>query len=443
MNEIRQAVILCGGLGARLRPYTDDRPKPMIDVNGRPFLEYLLEQLREQGIQRIVLLTGYRGEQIEAHFGGGGAFGLSIAYSRGPVEWETGRRIWEARSQLDSTFMLLYSDNFTPVRLAELLHSHRKANRPLSVVLAAKPNGNIRLDAGGAVEIYDPTRASSGLDHVEIGYMIVERDPVVISIREPDASFSRVLAQFAARGELGGVTTGDAYHSVSDPPRWQILAQYLKVKRILLIDRDGTLNIRPQRGKYLSQWEDFAWAPGALEGLKALAERGFSFALISNQAGVARGMVTRDEVDRINARLIESLAAQSVVLTRAYVCPHHWDDGCSCRKPAPGLFFKASRDLLLRLDRTFYLGDDPRDCQAAYNARCPAIFIGDAGELSSLSPHAAPAQVAGTIADAVPYIERRFEIWERGPAPNARQEAEERPVADYQASLPHKSLQAN
>jgi histidinol-phosphate phosphatase family protein len=416
MNEIRQAVILCGGRGARLRPYTDDRPKPMIDVNGRPFLEYLLEQLREQGIERIVLLTGYRGEQIEAHFGDGGAFGVSIAYSRGPVEWETGRRLWEARSRIDGAFMLLYSDNFTPVRLAELLNSHRQANRPLSLLLAAKPNGNIRLDAGGAVEIYDPTRASCGLDYVEIGYMIVEHDQVVMSMEDPTASFSRVLAQFSARGQLGGVITGDSYHSISDPPRWKILEQYLRIKRVLLIDRDGTLNVRPPRGKYLSHWEDFEWAPGALEGLMALAERGFSFALISNQAGVARGMVTRDEVDTINARLIESLASKSIALTRTYVCPHHWDDGCLCRKPAPGLFFKASRDLLLRLDRTFYIGDDPRDCEAAYNAKCPAIFIGDARDLSSLPPDVAPAHVALTIADAVPYIERRFEIWERGPA---------------------------
>lgn len=410
---VAQAVILCGGLGKRMRPYTDLLPKPMIPVNGRPFLECLVEQLREQGIARIVLLTGYRAAQIESHFGDGHRFGLAITYSQGPVEWDTGRRLWEARARLDPRFLLLYSDNFVPFRLYGLLEFHRDKRRMLSLLLCAKANGNIKVGSDGIVQHYDSSRSSADLDHVEIGFMVVERDAVLSLIEDPDISFSRVLARLASCGELAGLVCGDHYHSISDPKRWKLAERYLRLKRVLLVDRDGTLNVRPAQAQYLSRWEDFQWIPGALEGLEALSGAGFSFALISNQAGIARGVVTRQQVDAINRRLREDLAARGITMTNAYVCPHHWDDGCACRKPAPGLFFQASHDLLLRLDRTFYLCDDPRDCRAAYNANSNSVFIGEDEGLSSLRAAERPGHIARTILDAAPWIKSRFESWER------------------------------
>jgi histidinol-phosphate phosphatase family protein len=412
MNTVRQAVILCGGLGTRLRPYTDRLPKPMIPVDGRPFLEFLVEQLREQGIAHIVLLTGYRGQDIEDHFGNGQRFGLEISCLRGPTEWETGRRIWEAREDLQPQFLLLYSDNFVPFDLGKLQVFHRARGRPLSLVLSAKTDGNIQVGTDGIVQSYDASRSGDRFDYVEIGYMLVERDTVLPLFVPPDISFSLVLQRLAGRSALAGMICGDHYHSISDPERWKLTEQYLRIKRILLIDRDGTLNVRPARAEYISRWEDFHWERGALDGMEALAAAGFSFVLISNQAGIARGSVSQEQVDAVNASLADELALKGVTLLKAYVCPHHWDDGCSCRKPAPGLLFNASRKHLLRLDRTFYVGDDPRDCQAAYNANCGSVFIGDDRELGSLRVTERPAHVAQTLAEAVPWIVSRFAKWE-------------------------------
>ena len=112
MNKPEQAVILCGGLGTRLRHHTDHLPKPMIPCNGKPFLWYLLQQMEEQGIHRFILLTGYLAEKIEQYFEEGSKWGWEIQYSQGPAEWGTGKRIWEAKEKLDERFLLLYSDNF-------------------------------------------------------------------------------------------------------------------------------------------------------------------------------------------------------------------------------------------------------------------------------------------------------------------------------------------
>jgi histidinol-phosphate phosphatase family protein len=410
--KIRQAVVLCGGLGTRLRPDTDHLPKPMIPVNGVPFLECLLEQLRDQGIKRVVLLTGYRGHQIENHFGDGVAFGLRITYSRGAVEWETGRRIWEARDLLDAQHLLLYGDNFVPFNLAAAHKFHLARSPALTLLLAGKAKGNVKVDSDGRVVRYDPRRSEPGLDHVEIGYMIVERDQVLPELTDPDISFSTVLQRLAGSANVVGMVTGDHYHSVSDPERWKLTEQYMRLKRIILIDREGTLNIRPPVATYISRWEDFQWNTGALEGLAALSDVGFSFILISNQAGIGRGLLTQEQVDAINHRVGEELNKRGVNLLACYVCPHHWDANCKCRKPAPGMFFQASRDFLLRLDRTVYIGDDPRDCQSAYNARALSVYVGKPSELYSIPAAERPTHTAPTILAAVPWIKWRFEAWD-------------------------------
>ena len=135
-DALKQAVILCGGLGTRLKPLTDNLPKPMVLVNGKPYLYYLLQQLADQGITEFLLLTGYLGDQISDYFGDGRLWNWNISYSAGPTEWDTGRRIWEARKLFDPQFLLLYSDNFAQLRLSKLIDLRETLNCPITLILA-------------------------------------------------------------------------------------------------------------------------------------------------------------------------------------------------------------------------------------------------------------------------------------------------------------------
>jgi histidinol-phosphate phosphatase family protein len=104
-------------------------------------------------------------------------------------------------------------------------------------------------------------------------------------------------------------------------------------------------------------------------------------------------MVTEDQVREIDRRMKESLDREGVRILGSYYCFHHWDDHCLCRKPEPGMFHAAARDLGLRLDHTWYLGDDPRDCTAAWRAGCRCAYIGPPEELESLPVEERPAAV--------------------------------------------------
>lgn len=411
-----QAVILCGGLGTRLRPMTDSLPKPMAPVNGRPFLEYLLRQLSGQGVRRFLLLTGYLGEAIRTYFGDGSRWGWAIDYSHGPVEWDTGRRVYEARAKLDAQFLLLYSDNFVQFNLQRLAALHRAQGTPISLLLAPKEKGNIRIAPDGTVLAYDKARKGEGFDYVEVGYMLVERDRMLAGLREcpgyPDINFSALLERNAAAAMLAGLIVRDPYHSISDLSRLSLMERYLTPKRILLIDRDGTINVKAEPGQYIAHWEAFQWEPHTRAAMQRLAEHGFEFIVITNQAGIARGMVSVESVQDIHRQMVEDLARDGVVVRAVYMSPHHWDENSCLRKPAPGMFFQASREHLLRLDHCMYVGDDERDCVAAANAGCGMVYLsGEAGP-PALSEKPVPYLQSTTLLECVEPIVRQYHAWE-------------------------------
>ena len=117
------------------------------------------------------------------------------------------------------------------------------------------------------------------------------------------------------------------------------------------------------------------YLPGALQALAKLKEAGYRIILISNQAGIGRGVMTEDQLSAINEKLRADAAAAGGAIDAIYVCPHHWEDDCACRKPKPGMMHIAQRDFHLDLSRTLFIGDDPRDGEAAAAAGCPYEMV--------------------------------------------------------------------
>ena len=165
-----------------------------------------------------------------------------IKYSEGPIDWDTGKRVWEAREKLDELFLLLYSDNFVPFPLDKVYALHKQNKKPLTFMVASKTPGNISLDKFGIVQQYDNKRFGLGLNYVEIGYMIVEKNQTLSFFDTPECSFSSILQKMAAKHQISAWVQHDSYHSISDPNRWQKAQEYLKPKKIILIDRDGVIN---------------------------------------------------------------------------------------------------------------------------------------------------------------------------------------------------------
>lgn len=145
---LNQAVIFCGGFGKRLLPITKKIPKPMANVNGKPFLFYLIEQCKNNGINNILLLCGYKSEVIQKYFGNGENLGVNIQYFIDPPQIQTYNRIYNARDFLEKKFLLLYSDNYCSLNLHDMMfHYHNLKSNFLITICNKKKEGNIFIDS--------------------------------------------------------------------------------------------------------------------------------------------------------------------------------------------------------------------------------------------------------------------------------------------------------
>ena len=164
-----RAFVLCGGLGTRLRPVLNDRPKSMALVAGMPFLELLLRQLQAEGIREVVLGTGYRAEQIESYFRDGAGLGLTIRYSREREPLGTGGALKLAEPLLSDPVVVLNGDSYIEWNLAAMQELFARKRARLVMILQAMPEvgryGSVTLDAEERVIgfIEKGSRAGPGL----------------------------------------------------------------------------------------------------------------------------------------------------------------------------------------------------------------------------------------------------------------------------------------
>jgi D-glycero-D-manno-heptose 1,7-bisphosphate phosphatase len=131
--------------------------------------------------------------------------------------------------------------------------------------------------------------------------------------------------------------------------------------------------------------EEFHWLPGALEALGELTTAGYRIIVVSNQAGIGRGAMTEADLDAITSKMLAEAEEAGARIEGFYHCPHDWDEGCHCRKPAPGMLEQAQRDHHLDLTRTFFVGDDERDAEAAIAAGANWALVGPDSSLLDIT----------------------------------------------------------
>lgn len=136
-----KTVLLCAGLGERLRPLTNDIPKVMVPLAGKPLLQYTIETLKQEGITKFCLNIFYKGEVIKNHFGNGSKFGVRMTYLEEPILWGTGYALKQMRSWLeDAEFLIIYGDKYLEFDFAKFFAWHREKNGLGSIVVGKTAN---------------------------------------------------------------------------------------------------------------------------------------------------------------------------------------------------------------------------------------------------------------------------------------------------------------
>lgn len=146
------------------------------------------------------------------------------------------------------------------------------------------------------------------------------------------------------------------------------------MKRCLFLDRDGVINAAPPKGEYVRSWDEFRLLPEVVAWVRLFKAAGFLAIVITNQRGIALGVMTEAELAALHSRMRAALAAQGADLDDIFYCPHA-EGACDCRKPSPGMVLAAQRKWDIDLAGSLFVGDGERDRLLAERCGIPFVMV--------------------------------------------------------------------
>lgn len=185
---------------------------------------------------------------------------------------------------------------------------------------------------------------------------------------------------------------------------WSILNN----KKVIFLDRDGVINRRTLPHHYIVSWEEFKVFPKVLEAIRECNKAGYYVVVVSNQRGIARGICTRAQIDFVNEKMVEEFRKQDAIINKVYICPHN-NGECECRKPKPGLFYIAEKELWeerkenVDKECSWMIGDSLSDIAAGNEYGVKTIWINNLRSVAMVEAD----YVANDLYDAVVYLLRR------------------------------------
>ncbi len=370
---LTEALILAGGFATRLGEVAKETPKPLLPIAGKPFLEYLLWNLKRQGIERVVVSTGHLAERIEEEIGNGVKFGLSIAYSQESEPLGTGGAIKLGAKLLGERFLALNGDtlfDFNLPALSNLATAPGEAAIALRTVPDTSRYGTALLEGDRIASFAEKRQAGPG--PISGGAYILTQGALA-ELPDGPSSIERDLFPALASRQLlkGHVFPGffidigvpeDLHRAQEAIPAWRRMPA-------ILLDRDGVLNVNHG---YVCEPERFEWTPNAREAIRWLNDAGYLAIIITNQAGIGRGYYTDAQFQGFMRWIQTQLMEVGAHFDAYYYCPHHpteakppFDLECDCRKPKPGMLLQAMREWEIQPGQAAMIGDKDSDIQAA------------------------------------------------------------------------------
>ena len=188
--------------------------------------------------------------------------------------------------------------------------------------------------------------------------------------------------------------------------------------KIVFLDRDGVINKFPGNGKYVTKLKEFRFVPGALDALRILTNEGFSIFVVSNQAGVAKGVYSKQKLEHITRNMLRDVRAVGGKIKKVFYCTHFSHAGCECRKPEIGSIRKALESMnktIRSAQKAFFVGDTESDILAGHNAGCTTVFVlsGREDRRHMRSWPVKPDYIATDLLDATDIINERNRVRSR------------------------------
>ena len=404
------AVIQAGGMGTRMHPLTQDKlPKPMIILNGKPMLQWQIEELAENGFQEIVIIVGHLGKQIEEFFQTGEEFKVHISYIHETEPLGSAGALYYLRGKLKTeNIALVFGDVMFSLDWERIMRFHEAHGK--AATLLAHPNSH---PYDSDLLLVDDQNVVIGLDSknnkrsywyancVNAGLYVLS-DKILQNICAPVKTDleNDILAPLFAERQICAYRTSEYVKDAGTPERFRQaekekqngvwMKKCLKNKqRCIFLDRDGTIN---QYRGLIAEEKDFELEEKAAAAIRKINESGYLAIVVTNQPVVARGMCTEETVRLIHKKMETLLGEEGAYLDDIVFCPHHPDRGypeenplykikCRCRKPDIGMIEQMVKKYNIDLEHSWMIGDSTVDIQTAHNAGLRSVILntGQAG----------------------------------------------------------------
>lgn len=402
--EDMQVVVLMGGLGTRLKEFTADTPKSLVMVEEKPFFDYQLELMQLWGFRKFVFLIGYRANMIEEHYGDGSDRKLSIQYCYDGEELlGTGGAVRRAYDLLEDDFILMYGDSFMDIDFEETLYRYAKGKQNGMQGLMTVLKNNNQFDKSNAVVrdgqlvLYDKHHPTPEMDYIDYGICIYEKK--LFAPYEQGAKFdvAEVQHQLSTDGRMVAHVVTKRFYEIGSPASLEEFRGYVR-RRLLeehpavFLDRDGVINeiVFNEDAEQMDsplKIAGFQMLPNAAEAIRLIREKGYYVFVVTNQPAAAKGKVSLTGLYDINTHFVNLLKEQGTEVDDIFMCPHFPKklpmtkedfliQECDCRKPKPGLLYKAKSKYYLDWENSYMVGDSYTDVAAGQAAGVKTVFIG-------------------------------------------------------------------
>jgi D-glycero-D-manno-heptose 1,7-bisphosphate phosphatase len=371
---VTQAVCLVGGRGTRLGTLTDSTPKPLLEVGGRPFLDYLVHEARRFGLTRLTLLSGYQSGEIERRYDGQHFGQLAVEVVSEPEPAGTAGALVNAAGKLDEMFFLLNGDSYFDFNWLSLTAA--KDDWTIHAALASGIEGSrygrVQL-ANGIVRGFQEKGTSD--EPINAGIYLAKRKVLDLIKTVPCSLEREILPTLAEHGQLRGTAARGSFIDIGIPAdfeRAQTLLPSFMHRPAAFLDRDGILN---RDDGYVHKAKDIVWIDGAMDAVRWLNEQGFYVFVITNQGGIAHGYYEEQHVHDLHDWMQQEMQRHGAHIDAFEHCPYHpegvverYRQESELRKPQPGMILKLQREWTTDPSRSFVVGDRDTDVEAAIAA---------------------------------------------------------------------------
>lgn len=384
---IKEAIILAGGLGTRLRSAVPDLPKCMAPVAGRPFLFYVIRHLRMQGIEKIIFSLGYRHEIILEYLE---QFFSTMNYDY-VVEDEplgTGRAIQLACKKAESQNVLVVNGDTlfdTDLQKASAFHTINKNE----CTLLLKPMQN--FDRYGVVDINEAGRINQFHEkkHYDNGlinggiYILDVQEFLALSFPEKFSFEKDYLEKYYNSHLICGQVQDEYFIDIGIPEDYRkanedmhtTLPDLQKIDKswTLFIDRDGVINYE-KKDDYILNAGEFRFYEGVESAFKILAEKFSKLIIVTNQRGIGKGLMTEADLEKIHSTMLKAIQSAGGKIDHIYYCTST-DNKHPERKPNPGMAVLAKKDHPeINISRSLIIGNKLSDMNFGRNAGMFTVF---------------------------------------------------------------------